>query len=128
MLISGRLCLLPTSKSLGSCAGVIFTQPVPNSLSTYSSATTGISLPTSGSISFFPTMSLYLSSEGFTATALSPKSVSGLVVAISTNLPSSPAIGYLICQKLPSISICSTSASEMDVLHSGHQFMILFPL
>ena len=30
----GRLCLLPTSKSLGSWAGVIFTTPVPNSIST----------------------------------------------------------------------------------------------
>ena len=33
-----------TSKSLGSCAGVIINTPVPNSISTYSSAITGISL------------------------------------------------------------------------------------
>jgi hypothetical protein len=33
----------PTSKSFGSCQGVIFTQPVPKSMATYSSAMTGIS-------------------------------------------------------------------------------------
>ena len=37
--------------------------------------------------------------SGFTATAVSPSMVSGLVVATSRNLPSSPATGYLICQR-----------------------------
>ena len=37
-------------------------------------------------------------------------------------------IGYLICQKCPSCSSCSTSASEREVLHTGHQLMILDPL
>src|SRR5260221_10537019 len=36
----GRECRRPTSKSFASCAGVIFTAPVPNSGSAYSSATT----------------------------------------------------------------------------------------
>ena len=67
-----------------SCAGVIFTHPVPNSLSTYSSAITGISRPTSGRTSILPTKSLYLSSSGLTATAVSPNNVSGRVVAIIT--------------------------------------------
>ena len=84
MLISGRLWRLPTSKSFGSWAGVIFTHPVPNSLSTYGSATTGISRSVSGSFSIFPTRFVYLSSSGFTATAVSPSKVSGRVVAIST--------------------------------------------
>ena len=77
----------------GCWAGVIFTHPVPNSLSTYGSAITGISRSVIGSFNIFPTMSLYLSSSGFTATAVSPNKVSGLVVAISTNLPSSPTTG-----------------------------------
>ena len=42
-LITGRLWRSPTSKSFGSWAGVILTTPVPKSVSTYSSATTGIS-------------------------------------------------------------------------------------
>ncbi len=37
----GRLCRRPISKSLGSCAGVTFTAPVPNSMSTNSSSTIG---------------------------------------------------------------------------------------
>ena len=39
-----------------------------------------------------------------------------------------PTIGYLICQKCPSCSSCSTSASDREVLHFGHQLMILDPL
>ena len=42
-----------------------------------------------------PTRSLYRSSSGLTATAVSPSMVSGRVVAISTNLPSSPTIGIV---------------------------------
>ena len=74
-----------------SCAGVILTQPVPNSFSTNSSAIIGISLFIIGSMHFFPTIDLYLSSLGWTATAVSPSIVSGLVVATST-YPSSPTI------------------------------------
>ncbi len=51
----GNSWRLPTSKSFGSCAGVIFTTPVPNSMSTYSSATIGISRPTIGNVIVFPT-------------------------------------------------------------------------
>ena len=49
-LICGRSCRRPTSKSLKSCAGVIFTAPVPFSGSEYSSATIGMRRPTSGRI------------------------------------------------------------------------------
>ena len=45
----GSWCRRPISKSLGSCAGVILSAPVPNAGSTCSSATTGIMRPTSGS-------------------------------------------------------------------------------
>ena len=55
---------LPTSKSLGSCAGVILTAPVPKFLSTYSSAIIGISLPESGITTVFPISSEYLWSSG----------------------------------------------------------------
>ena len=47
---TGRLWRWPTSKSFGSCAGVIFTTPVPLVMSACSSQTIGISLPTSGRI------------------------------------------------------------------------------
>ena len=46
----------------------------------------GISLPTTGRTAIFPIKSLYLSSFGFTATAVSPNNVSGLVVATSKYL------------------------------------------
>ena len=50
MIVSvGRSCRWPISKSLGSCAGVTLTAPVPNSGSTCSSATIGIRRPVSGS-------------------------------------------------------------------------------
>ena len=55
---TGRSWRSPTSKSLGSCAGVIFTTPVPKSISTYSSAMIGISLPTIGRSTFLPTRCL----------------------------------------------------------------------
>ena len=47
-------CRLPTSKSLKSCAGVIFTAPVPFSGSAYSSATIGMRRPTSGRTACLP--------------------------------------------------------------------------
>ena len=64
IFIISRLCLLPTSKSLKSCPGVIFTAPDPLSGSEYSSAITGISLLTNGKIRVLPTKSLYLLSWG----------------------------------------------------------------
>ena len=42
-LMNGRLWRLPASKSFGSCAGVIFTTPVPNFGSAMASAMIGIS-------------------------------------------------------------------------------------
>ncbi len=50
-----RLCRRPISKSLGSWLGVILTQPSRKDISTYSSATTGISRFTRGRITVFPT-------------------------------------------------------------------------
>ncbi len=47
---SGRPWSRPISKSMGSCAGVIFSAPVPNSRSTRSSAITGTCRPTTGTI------------------------------------------------------------------------------
>ncbi len=47
-LMIGRLWRLPASKSFGSCAGVIFTTPVPNSGSAISSRMIGISRFISG--------------------------------------------------------------------------------
>ncbi len=52
--IFGRLWRLPASKSLGSCAGVIFTTPVPNSGSAMSSRMIGISRSISGSCTVRP--------------------------------------------------------------------------
>ena len=64
-------------------------------MSTAVSETTGIFLSVKGREMFFPIKSLYLSSAGFTATAVSPSMVSGLVVAtVRCPLPSEN--GYLI--------------------------------
>ena len=79
--MTSRLWRSPTSKSLGSWAGVILTQPVPKSISTYSSATMGISRFMMGRMQVLPTKSLYRSSLGLTATPVSPIMVSGRVVA-----------------------------------------------
>ena len=102
-LICFKLCLFPIAKSFGSWAGVTFTQPVPKSLSTCESAIIGISLSTKGTFTLTPINSLYLSSSGLTATAVSPKRVSGLVVATSKYLsncsPLSEIKGYLKCHK-----------------------------
>ena len=48
MFISGSPVRCAMSKSFGSCAGVTFTAPVPNSRSTWWSATMGISRPSNG--------------------------------------------------------------------------------
>ena len=60
---------------------MIFSAPVPKSISTYSSKIIGISLLINGMIAFFPLRLEYLLSFGFTQIAESPKIVSGLVVA-----------------------------------------------
>src|SRR5574344_1395457 len=73
---------LPIKKSLGSCAGVHFMAPVPNLISTYSSAMTGIMSLFAGLITFLPIISRYLLSLGLTTIQASPNIVSGLVVAI----------------------------------------------
>lgn len=52
---NGRSWRAPISKSFGSCAGVTFTAPVPNSGSTWWSATTGIVRSVSGSLICLPT-------------------------------------------------------------------------
>ena len=62
---------------------MILTHPVPNSGSACSSPIIGINLLTTGRITLLPIKSLYLSSLGFTATAVSPNKVSGRVVATS---------------------------------------------
>ena len=100
ILITFRLCRCPISLSLISCAGVTFTAPVPNSMSTYSSANIGISLSAIGSKTFLPITSLYLSSFGLTATPVSPSIVSGRVVA-TTKYLSVPTTGYLRYHSLP---------------------------
>ena len=80
--IISKLCFFPIKKSFSLWAGVTFKHPVPKSISTESSKTIGISRFTIGTISFLFFNFLYLLSFGFTATAVSPKIVSGLVVAI----------------------------------------------
>ena len=45
-------CFSPNAKSLGSCAGVTFKQPVPKSIVTYSSAIIGICFPINGMLAF----------------------------------------------------------------------------
>ncbi len=127
MFIMGRLCLRPTSKSLKSCAGVIFTAPVPFSGSLYSSAIIGMGRSARGSTAFFPTRCLYRGSSGCTATAVSPSIVSGLVVATVMN-SALPSIGYLKCQKCPETSRWSTSRSEIAVHSLGSQLTSLLSL
>ena len=48
------------------------------------------------------------------------------IVAIITN-SSLSFTGYLMCQKWPGCSACSTSASESAVIQLGHQLIILEP-
>ena len=87
--ITSRLWRRPTSKSFGSCAGVIFTAPVPKPISQYSSPTMGISRFMIGRMQVLPIRCLNFSSSGFTATPVSPIIVSGRVVAMMMSpLPS----------------------------------------
>ena len=92
----------PSSKSLGSCAGVIFTAPVPNSRSTISSPTIEISRSINGSTTFFPikvliTLILGMHRHRRCHPTLFPAASSPL----SKNSVVVPATGYLICQKVP---------------------------
>ena len=96
-------------------------------MSTYSSAKIGIFLPTNGRTTFLPIRFLYLSSSGFTAIAMSPNIVSGLVVATMTKSFES-SIGYFICQSRPSFSCLITSRSETAVFSDGSQLTSLYPL
>ena len=93
ILMRSRPLRSPIAQSFGSCAGVVFTQPVPNSLSTCQSAKMGISRSTSGSFTVLPTRCLKRSSFGFTATPVSPSIVSGRVVATTRySRPSSGSV------------------------------------
>ncbi len=74
---------LPTSKSLKSWPGVIFTAPLPSSGSACSSATTRKRRPVKGWRMSLPMTDLYRSSSGCTATHISASIVSGRVVATS---------------------------------------------
>ena len=103
-------CRRPTSKSLKSCAGVIFTAPVPFSGSLYASATIGNRRPVNGCTTIRPTRSANRASSGCTATAVSPSIVSGRVVA-TTITRSVPSTGYRRYQSDPATSTLSTSRS-----------------
>ena len=77
----GRPCRWPISKSFASCAGVIFSAPVPNAGSTAASAMIGISMPTIGSTDAWPIRSWYRDIVRMHRDATSPSIVSGRVVA-----------------------------------------------
>ena len=74
----------------------------------------GIDRPMSGRSTVLPIMCLYRSSEGWTATAVSPSIVSGRVVATWSDSPE-PATGYLIVQIWPACSTYSISSSATAV-------------
>ena len=76
-----KLCLSPIILSFSLWAGVTFKQPVPKSTSTYSSKIIGISLSDIGTNTLWFFRWEYLLSSGLIAIAVSPKIVSGLVVA-----------------------------------------------
>ncbi len=86
----------------------------------------GISLLERGRSTLLPISSLNLLSFGFTATAVSPSIVSGLVVAIVT-WPSSTK-GYLKNHRLPPTSSLDTSKSESAVWRAMSQLTSLSPL
>ena len=90
---SGSPWSRPISKSSGSCAGVTFRAPVPNSMSTRSSAITGTARSTNGTSTSRPIASRQRSSSGFTATATSARIVAGRAVAIVTPPSGSSANG-----------------------------------
>ena len=59
--------------------------------------------------------------------AISPKRVSGLVVATVINL-SELSMGYFMYHMVPFFSCLTTSRSETAVLRDGSQFTNLYPL
>ncbi len=77
----GRPWRRPVAWSSWSWAGVIFTAPVPKAGSTASSAMIGTSRSTNGIRTWRPTRARVARSSGWTATAVSPRIVSGRVVA-----------------------------------------------
>ena len=81
MFMSGSPARCAMSKSIGSCAGVTFTAPVPNAGSIAASATIGISRPSNGCRTVLPIRFAYRSSSGCTAIPVSPSIVSTRVVA-----------------------------------------------
>ncbi len=88
---AGRLWRLPASKSLGSCAGVTFTTPVPNSGSAMSSRMMGISRSISGSWTVWRHAGRGSARRrALMATAVSPSMVSGRVVATIRNRSGAP--------------------------------------
>ena len=91
MLICSRSWAWPIAKSLGSCAGVTLTKPVPKPASTCQSEKMGISRFTMGSMTLAPTSLAFSGSLGETATPVSPSMVSGRVVATVTY--STPSTG-----------------------------------
>ena len=80
IFINSKLFLFPTSKSLKSCAGVIFTAPDPFSGSAYSSEIIFIFLLIIGIFANLPINFFNFLFSGWMAIATSPKIVSGLVV------------------------------------------------
>ncbi len=127
MSIISNLCFNPILKSISLCAGVTFRHPVPKSFSTNSSKTTGIILFTMGTTRFLPFNFRYLLSFGLIATAVSPKIVSGLVVA--TMMYSSEfSILYFRKYNFDSFSIYKTSSLERVVRASGSQLTIFLSL
>ncbi len=120
ILMSGRPARWAMSKSFGSWAGVTFTAPVPNSASTWWSATIGSRRPSNGWVTVEPTSAAYRSSPGRTAIPVSPSIVSTRVVATST-YPLPSVSGYLNVRSSPSTSSCSTSESLSPVWSVGHQ-------
>ena len=86
-----------------------------------------IFLSTNGIVTNLFTSELYLSSLGFTAIAVSPSIVSGLVVAIVIN-SSEFSIGYLIWYNFEFTSLWSTSKSEIAVLRTTSQLTNFFDL
>mmetsp|Transcript_23455 Transcript_23455/g.54523 ORF Transcript_23455/g.54523 Transcript_23455/m.54523 type:complete len:231 (-) Transcript_23455:804-1496(-) len=112
MLTNSSLCFCPVTKSLGSCAGVILTAPVPKSISTRSaSRMIGMRRFVIGWMQNLPWYFLYLSSSGCTATAVSPSIVSGRVVAMTSSSSLSSTL-YAHSQKSPKSTFLSQPGRE----------------
>ena len=123
ILRNGSEFRLPHSKSFGSCAGVTFTAPVPNFMSTrIASPITGNVRSTIGCRTIRPIAAPYRGSSGWTATAVSPSIVSGRVVA-TTISPEPSASGYAKDHNSPFVSACTTSRSDSAVRQRGHHWI-----